>query len=83
MPGSIILSVLPLFPWRGTPEAINAEYSSYPDGSGYRIMKNTFAQRAGAGNSAACHAETYPAPVGPSQSDFGGVGLLQRRQRMA
>lgn len=29
------------------------------------------------GISAACHAETYPAPVGPSQSDFGGVGLLQ------
>ncbi len=28
------------------------------------------------GISAACHAETYPAPVGPSQSDFGGVGLL-------
>ena len=27
--------------------------------------------------SAACHAETFPAPVGPSQSDFGGVGLLQ------
>lgn len=27
--------------------------------------------------SAACQAETYPAPVGPSQSDFGGVGLLQ------
>ncbi|GKW65336.1 YjbH domain-containing protein [Enterobacter hormaechei] len=27
--------------------------------------------------SAACHAETYPAPIGPSQSDFGGVGLLQ------
>ncbi|WP_243689575.1 YjbH domain-containing protein, partial [Cronobacter sakazakii] len=25
----------------------------------------------------ACHAETYPAPVGPSQSDFGGVGLMQ------
>lgn len=25
----------------------------------------------------ACHAETLPAPVGPSQSDFGGVGLLQ------
>ena len=29
------------------------------------------------GISAACHAETYPAPIGPSQSDFGGVGLLQ------
>ena len=29
------------------------------------------------GVSVACHAETYPAPVGPSQSDFGGVGLLQ------
>ncbi|MGS9102708.1 YjbH domain-containing protein, partial [Salmonella enterica subsp. enterica serovar Infantis] len=28
------------------------------------------------GTSAACHAETYPAPVGPSQSDCGGVGLL-------
>jgi len=27
--------------------------------------------------SAACHAESYPAPIGPSQSDFGGVGLLQ------
>ena len=27
--------------------------------------------------SAACHAETFPAPIGPSQSDFGGVGLLQ------
>ncbi|WP_049294211.1 YjbH domain-containing protein [Franconibacter helveticus] len=27
--------------------------------------------------SCACHAETYPAPVGPSQSDFGGVGLMQ------
>ncbi|VFS26854.1 putative lipoprotein [Enterobacter cancerogenus] len=27
--------------------------------------------------SAACHAETWPAPIGPSQSDFGGVGLLQ------
>lgn len=26
------------------------------------------------GISAACHAETYPAPIGPSQSDFGGVG---------
>jgi len=25
----------------------------------------------------ACQAETWPAPVGPSQSDFGGVGLLQ------
>ncbi|WP_039055757.1 YjbH domain-containing protein [Enterobacter sp. Bisph1] len=29
------------------------------------------------GISAACHAETYPDPIGPSQSDFGGVGLLQ------
>lgn len=29
------------------------------------------------GISAACHGETYPAPIGPSQSDFGGVGLLQ------
>ena len=29
------------------------------------------------GISAACHAESYPDPVGPSQSDFGGVGLLQ------
>lgn len=29
------------------------------------------------GISAACHAETYPVPIGPSQSDFGGVGLLQ------
>ncbi|MCT4707466.1 YjbH domain-containing protein [Enterobacteriaceae bacterium H16N7] len=27
--------------------------------------------------STACHAETFPAPIGPSQSDFGGVGLLQ------
>lgn len=27
--------------------------------------------------SAACHAETLPPPVGPSQSDFGGVGLMQ------
>ena len=27
--------------------------------------------------SAACHAETLPAPIGPSQSDFGGVGLMQ------
>lgn len=25
----------------------------------------------------ACYGETYPAPIGPSQSDFGGVGLLQ------
>ncbi|MEA1063204.1 YjbH domain-containing protein [Erwinia sp. HR93] len=25
----------------------------------------------------ACHAESYPAPIGPSQSDFGGAGLLQ------
>ncbi|NIF49232.1 YjbH domain-containing protein [Enterobacter sp. Ap-1006] len=25
----------------------------------------------------ACRAETYPAPVGPSQADFGGAGLLQ------
>lgn len=29
------------------------------------------------GVSAACHAETWPEPIGPSQSDFGGVGLLQ------
>ena len=29
------------------------------------------------GISAACHGEAYPAPIGPSQSDFGGVGLLQ------
>ncbi|SCC49406.1 YjbH domain-containing protein [Kosakonia oryziphila] len=29
------------------------------------------------GISAACHAESYPDPIGPSQSDFGGVGLLQ------
>ncbi len=36
-------------------------------------MKTLSAQRAGAGISAACHAETYPAPAGPSQSDFGGV----------
>jgi hypothetical protein len=27
--------------------------------------------------SSACQAESYPAPIGPSQSDFGGVGLLQ------
>lgn len=27
--------------------------------------------------SAACHAESWPDPIGPSQSDFGGVGLLQ------
>ncbi|MRT14913.1 YjbH domain-containing protein [Enterobacteriaceae bacterium RIT711] len=27
--------------------------------------------------STACQAETFPDPVGPSQSDFGGVGLLQ------
>ncbi|KGT90017.1 YjbH domain-containing protein [Enterobacter cancerogenus] len=29
--------------------------------------------------SAACqvHAETWPEPIGPSQSDFGGVGLMQ------
>ena len=28
---------------------------------------------------AACQAQadTFPAPVGPSQSDFGGVGLMQ------
>ncbi len=25
----------------------------------------------------ACHAETWPEPIGPSQSDFGGVGLMQ------
>lgn len=29
------------------------------------------------GISMACYGETYPAPIGPSQSDFGGVGLLQ------
>ncbi len=29
------------------------------------------------GISTACHAESYPDPVGPSQSDFGGVGLMQ------
>ncbi|MDV5354206.1 YjbH domain-containing protein [Kosakonia sp. SMBL-WEM22] len=29
------------------------------------------------GVSAACHAESWPEPIGPSQSDFGGVGLLQ------
>ena len=29
------------------------------------------------GVSVACHGETWPAPIGPSQSDFGGVGLLQ------
>lgn len=29
------------------------------------------------GVSVACHGETSPAPIGPSQSDFGGVGLLQ------
>lgn len=29
------------------------------------------------GISTACYGETYPAPIGPSQSDFGGVGLLQ------
>lgn len=29
------------------------------------------------GVSAACHAESWPDPIGPSQSDFGGVGLLQ------
>ncbi|XNM56977.1 YjbH domain-containing protein [Escherichia coli] len=29
------------------------------------------------GISTACSGETYPAPIGPSQSDFGGVGLLQ------
>lgn len=34
------------------------------------------------GISAACHAETYPAPVGPSQSDFGGVACCKRRQRV-
>lgn len=27
--------------------------------------------------SAACQAQSYPPPVGPSQSDFGGVGLMQ------
>ncbi len=31
----------------------------------------------------ACYGETYPAPIGPSQSDFGGVGLLQTPPRMA
>ncbi len=25
------------------------------------------------GISTACYGETYPAPIGPSQSDFGGV----------
>lgn len=29
------------------------------------------------GISTACYGETYPALIGPSQSDFGGVGLLQ------
>ena len=29
------------------------------------------------GVSAACHAKSWPDPIGPSQSDFGGVGLLQ------
>ncbi|MEL3626768.1 YjbH domain-containing protein, partial [Escherichia coli] len=29
------------------------------------------------GISTACYGEIYPAPIGPSQSDFGGVGLLQ------
>lgn len=29
------------------------------------------------GISAACHGETYPAPIGPSQSDFGGVGCCK------
>ena len=29
------------------------------------------------GVSVAYHGETWPAPIGPSQSDFGGVGLLQ------
>ncbi len=32
---------------------------------------------AGARHGTACYGETYPAPIGPSQSDFGGVGLLQ------
>ncbi|MFP2470415.1 YjbH domain-containing protein [Pseudescherichia vulneris] len=41
-------------------------------------MKNRFLYSLLAlGVSAACHAETYPAPIGPSQADFGGVGLLQ------
>lgn len=41
-------------------------------------MKKTFVLSFLAlGISAACHAESYPAPVGPSQGDFGGVGLLQ------
>lgn len=30
------------------------------------------------GISMACYGETYPAPIGPSQSDFGGVGLYKR-----
>ncbi len=29
----------------------------------------------------ACHAETFPAPVGPSQSDFGGVGPAANADR--
>ncbi len=33
------------------------------------------------GISTACYGETYPAPIGPSQSDFGGVGLLQNAHR--
>ena len=33
------------------------------------------------GVSVACHGETWPAPIGPSQSDFGGVGLLQTPNR--
>nr|MBA2814075.1 Exopolysaccharide biosynthesis protein YbjH [Candidatus Pantoea persica] len=48
-------------------------------------MKTTLSLLAGlmlAGSSAAwaagqAQAETFPAPIGPSQSDFGGVGLLQ------
>ena len=34
------------------------------------------------GISTACYGETYPAPIGPSQSDFGGVGLLQTPTRV-
>ncbi len=40
-------------------------------------MKKTLLSVLALGISAARHAETYPAPIGPSQSDFGGVGLLQ------
>ncbi len=35
------------------------------------------------GISMACYGEIYPAPIGPSQSDFGGVGLLTPTARMA